>query len=78
MLKSNFPVIDLLLFTIEYKVMKSHLFIALGLTLGLIFVFQGFDAINTPGLGLREIYVLGGFVFAGLLIRQGWIDRKDA
>jgi len=58
--------------------MKSHLFIALGLTLGVIFVFQGIDAIKVPGLGLKELYVLGGFVFAGLLVRQGLKDRNSS
>ncbi len=56
--------------------MKSHLFIAFGLTLAFIFFVQGMDAIKTPGFGLREVYVLGGFVFAGLLIRRGLKDRR--
>lgn len=56
--------------------MKSHLFIAFGLTLAFIFLLQGMDAIKTPGLGVREVYVLGGFVFAGLLICRGLKDRR--
>ena len=56
--------------------MKSHIFIALGLTIAVVFFFQGMDAIKMPGLGLREIYVMGGFVFAGLLVRQGLKDRR--
>ncbi|WP_371395878.1 hypothetical protein [Fretibacter rubidus] len=56
--------------------MKSHLFIAMGLTLGLIFLFQGLEAVKVPGLGFKELYVLGGFIFASLLVRQGLKDRK--
>ena len=34
------------------------------------------DALNEPGLGLREIYILGGFLVAGLLIHAGIKERK--
>ena len=78
MLKSNGFGVDLLVVTVDCEAMKHHVFIAFGLTLGLIFVFQGLDAIRSPGMGLNEIYVLGGFIFSGLLIRQGLKDRKDA
>lgn len=57
--------------------MKSHLFIALGLTLAIIFLVQGLDALKDPSWGLKELYVLGGFVFVFLLIRQGLRDRKS-
>ena len=52
--------------------MGSHLKIALGLVLVGIFLFRGIEALSTPGLGIRELYVLGGFVLAGVLINQGW------
>lgn len=58
--------------------MKSHMFISIGLLIGAIFVWRGIDALKDPGLGLVELYVLGGFVASGLLIRQGWIDRKNS
>ena len=57
--------------------MKHHLFIAVGILLFLIFLQQGLDAVAAPGLGLRELYVFGGFVFAGLLIRLGLRIRKS-
>ena len=56
--------------------MKSHLFIAFGLLIAAIFFMRGLEAINDPGLGLREIYILGGFLVAGLLIHAGWKERK--
>ena len=58
--------------------MKSHMFISIGLLIGAIFFWRGIEALNEPGLGLKEAYVFGGFVAAGLLVRQGWIDRKNS
>ena len=51
--------------------MKAHLFISVGLLLAGIFLMRGMEAIMEPGLGLREIYILGGFLIAGLLIHAG-------
>ena len=56
--------------------MKAHLFISFGLLFVAIFFMRGMDALMEPGLGLREIYILGGFLVAGLLIRAGWKERK--
>ena len=56
--------------------MKSHLFISIGLLLAAIFIMRGLEALNEPGLGLRELYILGGFLVAGLLVREGWKERK--
>ena len=56
--------------------MKAHLFISFGLLFAAIFFMRGMDAIMEPGLGLREVYILGGFLVAGLLIRAGWKERK--
>lgn len=56
--------------------MKSHLFISVGLLLVAIFIMRGLEALNEPGLGLREIYILGGFLVAGFLIHAGWKERK--
>lgn len=56
--------------------MKAHLFISVGLLVAAIFFMRGLDAIAEPGLGMRELYVMGGFLVAGLLIRTGWKDRK--
>ena len=56
--------------------MKAHLFISFGLLFTAIFFMRGMDALMEPGLGLREIYILGGFLVAGLLIRAGWKERK--
>lgn len=56
--------------------MKSHLFISVGLLLVAIFIMRGLEALNEPGLGLLEIYILGGFLVAGFLIHAGWKERK--
>jgi len=56
--------------------MKSHLFIAFGLLIAAIFFMRGLEALNEPGLGLREVYILGGFLVAGLLFHVGWKERK--
>lgn len=56
--------------------MLAHLKIAVGSLIAGIFLWRGIDAINQPGFGWQELYVLGGFVFAGLIIRSGWMDIK--
>ena len=56
--------------------MKSHLFISFGLLIAAIFFMRGLEALNEPGLGLREVYILGGFLVAGLLIHAGLKERK--
>ena len=56
--------------------MKAHLFISVGLLVAAIFFMRGLEALNEPGLGLREIYVLGGGLIAGLLIHAGLKERK--
>ena len=56
--------------------MKSHLIISFGLLIAAIFFMRGLEALNEPGLGLREIYILGGFLVAGLLIHTGLKERK--
>ena len=56
--------------------MKSHLFISSGLLIAAIFFMRGMEAIVEPGLGLREVYILGGFLVAGLLIHAGWKESK--
>lgn len=58
--------------------MKAHLFISMGLLLAAIFFMRGMEALIEPGLGLRELYILGGFLIAGLLIRAGWKERKTS
>ncbi len=55
---------------------KSHIFISSGLLIAAIFLMRGLEALNEPGLGLREVYILGGFVVAGLLVHAGWKERK--
>ncbi len=51
--------------------MKHHLMIVLGLILAGIFAWRASDAFAEPGFGLRELYVLGGFVVSGALIWSG-------
>jgi len=56
--------------------MKSHLLIATGLLIAAIFLIRSLEALNDPGLGLREVYILGGFLVAGLLIHAGLKERN--
>ena len=56
--------------------MKSHLFISSGLLIAAIFFMRGLEALNEPGLGVLEVYILGGFLVAGLLIHAGWKERR--
>lgn len=56
--------------------MKSHLFIALGLLIAAIFFMRGLEALSEPGLGLLELYIAGGFLISGFLVRAGWKERK--
>ena len=51
--------------------MKHHLMITLGLVMAVIFVWRGVEAFSQPGLGVREAYVAGGFLIAGLLVVSG-------
>jgi len=56
--------------------MKSHLFISFGLLIAAIFFMRGLEALSVPGLGLSELYIVGGFLIAGFLIHAGWKERK--
>ena len=57
--------------------MKSHLFISFGLLIAAIFFMRGLEALNEPGLGAHEVYILGGFCVAALLIHAGLKERKE-
>ena len=39
---------------------------------------RGLDALRVPGFGLHEVYILGGFLLGGFLIRAGWKERKTS
>ena len=56
--------------------MKSHLLIAFGILMACIFTVRGLEALAQPGLGLFDLYILGGFILAGLLVRQGFKLRQ--
>ncbi len=61
--------------------MKAHLFISFGLLVAAIFFMRGLEVLNAQGkfgagFGLHEVYILGGFLVAGLLIRAGLKERK--
>lgn len=56
--------------------MKAHLFISVGLLFAAIFFIRGLEALKEPGLGLQELYILGGFLVSGLLIHAGWKERR--
>lgn len=51
--------------------MKHHLMIVLGLILAGVFAWRAGEAIAEPGLGLRELYVAGGFLISAALIWTG-------
>ena len=59
-------------------IMKAHLFISVGLLFAAIFFMRGLEAVSEPGLGLKELYILGGFLISGFLIHAGWKERKAA
>ena len=56
--------------------MKAHVFMASALLMAAIFLMRGLEALAAPGLGLREVYILGGFSVAAILFHVGWKDRK--
>lgn len=56
--------------------MKAHVFMASALLMAAIFFMRGLEIFAEPGLGLQEIYVLGGFCIAVLLFRAGRKERK--
>ena|GEM_PF-6121271 len=56
--------------------MKAHIFIALGLLIAAIFFFHALDVVRNPSFGLWELYILGGFLVAGLMVRTGWLERR--
>ncbi|MBL4869695.1 MAG: hypothetical protein JKX72_01940 [Robiginitomaculum sp.] len=58
--------------------MKHHLMIAIGLILTIIFIIRAAAALAEPGLGIREIYVAGGFVFCGVILWRGVRDLREA
>lgn len=55
--------------------MKAHIFIACGIVLITIFSIRGIEALQKPGIGGQEFYILGGFVLAACLVKKGWSLR---
>ncbi len=51
--------------------MKTHIMLALGLLMAVIFGFRSAQELLAPGFGLRDIYNFGGLVIAGTLLFQG-------
>ncbi|MEM6667314.1 MAG: hypothetical protein AAF638_13025 [Pseudomonadota bacterium] len=51
--------------------LKAHLMIAGGILMLIIFSIRGYSALTTPGLGVGEAYVAGGFLIGGWLIWSG-------
>ncbi len=58
-------------------IMKSHIFISIGLLIGAIFVMRGLEALAEPGIGLHELYILIGFLFSAALIWTGLKERRS-
>ena len=54
--------------------MKHHTMITLGLLMAVIFSYRLANALIAPGLGVSEIYLLGGIVIASMLIFFGLRD----
>jgi hypothetical protein len=58
--------------------MKHHLMIALGLLMAVVFSYRLANALLAPGLGISELYLVGGVVIGGLLIFYGLRERRHA
>jgi hypothetical protein len=58
--------------------MKHHIMIALGLLMGAVFSFRLANALLVPGIGVLELYLLGGIVIAALLIFFGLKELRHA
>ncbi|MEO1303800.1 MAG: hypothetical protein AAFV37_02400 [Pseudomonadota bacterium] len=56
--------------------MKHHLMIALGLLMAVMFSYRLAHAILAPGMGLLELYLLGGIIIAAALIFGGLKERR--
>ena len=56
--------------------MKHHLMIALGLLMAVMFSYRLANAILAPGMGLLELYLLGGIILAAALIFGGLKERR--
>ncbi|MEO1554461.1 MAG: hypothetical protein AAFR82_11070 [Pseudomonadota bacterium] len=56
--------------------MKHHLMIALGLLMAVMFSYRLANAILAPGMGLLELYLLGGIIIAAALIFGGLKERR--
>jgi len=63
----------------EETMLKSHIMIAFGLLLMLIYglrLLTGFSL--SDGFGLGDAYLLGGLGLAGALMWSGWRERRYA
>lgn len=58
--------------------MKHHIMIALGLLMGAVFSFRLANALVVPGLGVSELYLIGGVIIAAALIYFGLKERRYA
>lgn len=58
--------------------MKHHIMLALGILLGLVFAVRLAVAILEPGLGVRELYLMGGLVLSAWLILGGLAEWRHA
>ena len=58
--------------------MKHHVMIAMGLLMAAIFSFRLANALIEPGLGVVELYLLGGVMIAAALIFFGLKERREA
>ncbi|NQY40638.1 MAG: hypothetical protein HRT80_11125 [Henriciella sp.] len=56
--------------------MKSHIMIALGLLMGVVFSYRLANALLVPGFGWLELYLFGGIVIAAALTFGGLRERK--
>lgn len=58
--------------------MKHHIMIAVGILMAAVFGFRMANALVTPGLGMSELYLLGGLLIAVWLIFEGLKERRHA
>lgn len=53
------------------KPLKYYLYIAMGLLMLALFGYRSFVVLQEPGIGLMELYCLGGLLLGAGLIREG-------
>ncbi|MAI89595.1 hypothetical protein [Ponticaulis sp.] len=51
--------------------MRVHAVLSIGILMLVIFAYRAANALLEPGLGVRELYILGGLIIAGWMTYSG-------